>query len=224
MFINCDLGECGVQIDALIMPKIDMANIACGGHIGDVDSMTSAVKLAKQHQVLIGAHPSYEDRNNFGRISIDVSLVLLSKQITSQINTLIKICDTQNMPLTYVKPHGALYHDILKDKALFEVMLNCIKQTNLSLFLVVQAECVDKELQALASQYGVPLFYEAFADRAYNENMTLVSRTHKNAVFETPDAILKQFKRLHHEQNMQIDTICFHSDNPASLLALEQLH
>ena len=112
--INCDLGEClDPNPDGQIMPLINQASIACGGHVGDSDSMNKTIKLAKQHQVSIGAHPSYPDKVNFGRISMPMSLTALFDSIQRQVNTLDEICQRHGVKLDYIKPHGALYHDMM---------------------------------------------------------------------------------------------------------------
>ena len=220
--INCDLGECGFKIDQTLMPLIAMANIACGGHVGDKQSMTKAVALAKKHQVLVGAHLSYVDRNNFGRRHITINLKTLSGQLDKQIKALKLICDKQAVLLSYIKPHGALYHDILSDMGLLDLLLNLIAKSQLPLFLVVQANINTQAIQTLSKQYGVSLFYEAFADRAYVGHQ-LMSRSQKNAVLTSAEQIIKQFNDWQDCPDKLIDTICFHSDNPASIEALKLL-
>jgi len=118
MRLNCDLGE-GMALDAQIMPLIDMANLACGFHAGDTDTMRANIKLAREYGVLVGAHPSYPDRANFGRVSMQMPSDELVSMIAEQIETLDAICIAHDVELSYVKPHGALYNDMMRDEALF---------------------------------------------------------------------------------------------------------
>ncbi|MDC9714628.1 MAG: 5-oxoprolinase subunit PxpA [Gammaproteobacteria bacterium] len=214
--INCDLGECLVpNPDNDIMPFIDVANIACGGHIGDDTSMIQAIQLAKHHSVKIGAHPSYADTENFGRISQKLSDKALYDLLYQQISHFQKLCHENDAILEYIKPHGALYHDMMCSPVVFKVICKVIQTIDECLSLVVQAGV--KNLKTDTS-----VLYEVFADRAYNGNKIL-PRSAKGAVLKNADIIVEQYQKFLIEQSFQIDTICFHSDNPASINALQRL-
>ena len=218
--INCDLGEClQPNPDAQIMPLIDMANIACGGHVGDDESMIKTIALAKQNNVRIGAHPSYADKANFGRISHSLDEDALYALIKAQIGYFQTLCQAQNAKLEYIKPHGALYHDMMKDPKVIEVLIRVIEKIDPQLDLVVQAGFSDY-LQNFEKNTNVRLLHEVFADRAY-VGMQMLPRSENNAVFDNAQRIAQQFHDFSSENSFKIDTICFHGDNPASIQALK---
>jgi UPF0271 protein len=243
MQLNCDLGEnvfnkaCSnhndntlenvLSTDALIMPFIDQANIACGYHAGDHVSMQKTVLLAKQHNVSVGAHPSYQDRENFGRLSIAYSDKQLIRIIAEQIIALDTICQQHNVPLNYVKPHGALYNDMMKNLHIFSLVCQAITQHSNKLTLMMQALPDTSQYQAIAKQHKLTLWFEAFADRNYQDNGLLVPRTQKDAVISNVDDIVKRclllnehkvIKSIHGKQlTMQVDTLCVHGDNQAAV-------
>ncbi len=217
MLINCDLGECLTpNIDSKIMPKIAMASIACGGHAGDRKSMLDTVLLAKKYHTIIGAHPSYIDKKNFGRKSIYTNQELLFKQLLQQVTTLRDICSNNNSKLSYIKPHGALYHDMMANSDIMQIIINLISTINPKLKLIVQHGISTASL-TLAKKNNITLLYEAFADRVYN-GLKLKPRDKKDSVLSDKDKIIAQFYKL--SRNKNIDTICFHSDNLASVNVL----
>lgn len=221
--INCDLGECLTpDPDGEIMPLVNMANIACGGHAGDEISMAKTIKLAKQHGVQIGGHPSYPDQINFGRISQDISEEALFDILVTQLTTFLAICKQQAVAMEYIKPHGALYHDMMYKPAVLSVLCKVIHYLNPQLALVVQAGINQQRLAETSEKIAIQFIYEAFADRAYRGTQ-LVSRTEGGAVHENVDQIVNQYNAFSQTPPFHIDTICFHSDNPASLIALQIL-
>ncbi len=221
--INCDLGECLLpDPDSDIMPLIDMANIACGGHAGDEISMTTTLLLAKQHQVKVGAHPSYLDQPNFGRISHALSSTQLFEVLSQQIMQLMELCQQHGMTMTHIKPHGALYHDMMHDPAVLEVLCQVIKHHDSTLSLVVQAGIEQQRFEQTSNDRSIDFIYEAFADRGYRGNK-LIPRTEAGAVLLEPEHIVRQFHELSQTKTMRVDTVCFHSDNPASIHALQLL-
>jgi len=230
--LNCDLGELeGENNDALIMPLIDQANIACGFHAGDKLTMHQTVALAIKHQVTIGAHPSYPDRENFGRLSMKMPADKLIICLHEQISALNIICQTQQSRVCYVKPHGALYNDMMANLSLFETVCQAINSFDNSLPLMIQALPSPSQYQSIALKYGITLYYEAFADRAYQNNGLLVPRNQQGAVLHQQEKVVKQIRQLIHQQqltsinnqvlNLQVDTLCVHGDNAA---ALELIH
>lgn len=235
MLLNCDMGE-GLGLmdnDEILMPWIELASIACGFHAGDTGTMTHTVKLAKQHHTRIGAHPGYPDAANFGRRSIDCSTEDIISLMHTQLGSLQRICLAQGAQLSYVKPHGALYNDMMRDDALFEAILQAIAEFDSSLPLMVLASADNDRYRSLAANYQIDLLFEAFADRAYDDHGMLVSRALPNAVFDDAQQIVEQAmmlarhgnvisqqgKRLH----LPADTLCLHGDNPASVQAVQPL-
>ena len=252
MKLNCDLGETfskpeyaekyGVlntrmkSNDADIMPFIDMANIACGFHAGDALMMATTVALAKKHHVAVGAHPSYQDLAGFGRRSMVYQPAELMAIIHYQIGALAAITKSQNMSLSYVKPHGALYNDMMKDLAIFDTVCQAISGYDQTLRLLIQAFPNVQPYEKIAAQYGIHLLFEAFADRNYQANGLLVPRSEKNAVIKDVNAIVARCQHLLTNKQilsendtpltMQVDTLCVHGDHPKALeivTALRQL-
>lgn len=219
--INCDLGEClSPDPDTIIMPLIDQASIACGGHVGDIDSMTKTVALAVQHDVQIGAHPSYPDKAHFGRQVLEISEADLFESVLKQVTELMQICQQQGTVLSYIKPHGALYHQTMKTESIFNLLAKVIKQVSPAISLMVQAGVNEIEMTKWAKQQQIELQFEAFADRKY-DGVRLVSRNQPDAVLSEPMAIISQYQQFSEQQ--QIDTICFHSDHAPSVQALQLL-
>ena len=222
LMINCDLGECLTpNPDADVMPLINMANIACGGHAGDNNSMTKTIQLAKKFGVKIGAHPSYADIANFGRVSQTLSTFALFDLIYQQITAFQTFCTEHGALLKYIKPHGALYHDMTHNPLVLEVMCDVIHKTDQNLSLVVQAGHEDYFKNFGNNGNGLFL-HEVYADRGY-QGIHMIPRRDKGAVLTDPKAIIDQYYQFLEEKSFKIDTICFHSDNKASVEALKQL-
>ncbi len=213
--INCDLGECLTpNPDAEIMPLIDIANIACGGHVGDNNSMLKTIQLAKHNQVKIGAHPSYADKQNFGRISHQLNDQALYDLLYQQIANFQKLCQENTAVLETIKPHGALYHDITHHSNIFDICCEVIQNIDENLSLVVQA--------GFKKKTNINLLYEVFADRAY-QGIQMVPRREENAVLKSVDSIIEQYQYFLMQDSFALDTICFHGDNPASVEALKRI-
>jgi len=219
--INCDLGECLTpDPDEGIMPLVEMANIACGGHVGDVASMNKTILLAKQHNVKVGAHPSYVDKENFGRISHDMSVDELFETLLAQVTGFQNLCQQHDIEMSYIKPHGALYHDMMHKPEVLAVMCQLIHAVNPALDLVVQAGILQQGMAKKSKQTAVNFIYEAFADRAYRGN-EMVPRSEPGAMLDAAEHIVAQYHLLSQQDSFTIDTVCFHSDNPASVFALQ---
>ncbi len=227
--INCDVGE-GIGNEEAILPLISSCNIACGGHAGDKESMTRTVILAKEHKVLVGAHPSYPDTENFGRSTMAIDSDRLSLSIQNQIKGLQSILDHEQVTLHHIKAHGALYNDLAKDESLAENYLSAIKAYKPSVHLYVPPNSVIAEL---ARDRGFSVKFEAFADRNYNEDLSLVSRKLPNAVINEPKAVLNHLARMVKqgmvvtlngvECAMNADTYCLHGDTPNAFQILMYL-
>lgn len=216
--INCDLGEClTTDPDSSAMPLIDMANIACGGHAGDDESMIKTIKLANENNVKIGAHPSYADQANFGRVSHQLSSDELFDLVHSQVYHFQKLCHDNNAVLEYVKPHGALYHDMMKKPLVFDTIVKVIQTIDKNLSLVIQAG-----VKNFGKNVNVVFLHEVFADRGY-KGVEILPRGEKGAVLDDADNIIEQYRHFLNVNSFKIDTICFHSDNLASVKALIRL-
>jgi len=225
MQINCDLGECLTpDPDAQIMPLIDMANIACGGHAGDVNSMRKTIKLAKQHGVMIGAHPSYADQENFGRVRLNISQTALFDSLQQQLKSFMALCETLDAKPQYIKPHGALYHDMMHKPEVLALICDVIKSINPALKLIVQAGLNTEVMAKTSADKQVQFLYEAFADRGYRANnmAEMIPRKEPGALLASADAILAQLDYFVIQQTFTVDTICFHSDHAPSVQALMQ--
>ncbi|MFQ3250683.1 MAG: UPF0271 protein [Glaciecola sp.] len=230
MKLNADLGESyghwQINADKDIMPFIDMANIACGGHAGDPKVMHQTVALAKSHGVSIGAHPSYPDIQGFGRRSMSIPAEELCHIIQAQIATLDGLARCQGETLSYVKPHGALYNDMMSNKAVRLAVYNAIRTYYISLPLVVQATNQNDKLRIEAEEYGVNLLFEAFADRLYLDSGFLSPRSAPGAVLNGAQSV-EQARRLIEKGevitdsgkalSITADTICVHGDTPEAI-------
>ena len=229
--LNCDMGESfgiwKMGLDEEIMPYVDMANLACGFHASDPLTMTKAVILAMKHQVEIGAHPGYQDLVGFGRRSMLCSLEEIKAIVIYQIGALAGICKSHNTHISYVKPHGALYNDMMKDENIFKAILSGISSYNKELKLMILSSSKNEEYSSIAMNYGISLYYEVFADRNYNDDGSLVARSNENAVihdeFDVMDRItlLKENGYLYSINKQRLflrpHTICVHGDNEQAL-------
>jgi len=206
--LSADLGE-GAPGEDDIWPLIDSANVACGGHVGDEASMRDAVARARQHNVKLGAHPSYPDRENFGRVSLALPAEELRAALMSQLDALRAFA-----PLHHVKPHGALYNDAHKDRALAEVIIDAIGD--------LAIVCSDSsQMAAAARARGLRVIREAFADRRYEPDASLMSRKLAGSLL-TVDEAAQQARMLATEGAViardgsriaiPFDTICIHAD------------
>ena len=237
MKLNCDLGEFKNNNDADIMPYIDMANIACGFHGSDALTIKKTVQLAVEHQVIIGAHPSYPDVENFGRQSMTLSSDELIAVIQYQVGALQALCHAENTLVTYVKPHGALYNDMMKNLAIFKDICRAIAQLNQRssqpLALMIQALKDTQPFEQIAKAQNITLYFEAFADRAYQDNGLLVPRSEAGAVLSSNAAVVERCQKLINKQPLlsinnqplefQLDALCVHGDTPNALAMLKAL-
>lgn len=227
--INCDLGE-GGEFDAQLMPLISACNIACGGHAGNNSSMERTISLAVQNNVQIGAHPSYPDKNNFGRISLKINEAELLDSIVQQISKLQESAFQQGQKLHHIKPHGALYNDAAKDENIARIFIKAVDKIDpkLPIFTLPNSE-IFKQIKDQKR-----IVFEAFLDRNYEADLSLVSRQKSNAVLMKKDGIFKHFLRLVLDGKVQLingdefkllaDTFCLHSDTENSVEILQYLH
>jgi UPF0271 protein len=228
--INCDVGE-GFANEAQLMPFISSCNIACGGHAGDRETMLQVVKLAKIHKVNIGAHPSFPDKENFGRQVIDISCADLYTSLKQQIRSLVSVLREEHLTLHHIKPHGALYNLAAIDEKTAKVVIEVVKSIALPLYLYAPYGSVIAEL---ALKEKIPLTYEAFADRNYNEDLTLVSRSQENAIILDPDKVFEHVYHMMYHQKvktingvevaLKADTFCVHGDHPKAVILVKKLY
>lgn len=236
MKLNCDLGESfgswQMGLDASAMPHIDMANIACGFHAGDPDVMASTLALAKHYNVSIGAHPAYPDLQGFGRRSMVLSESEIVNAIHYQIAALEGMAKTQGLTLEYVKPHGALYNDMMSKPPVFNAVLTAIASYHQPLKLMILATAEQAHYQHLAKQAGVNLLFEAFADRRYTDEGKLTPRSQTGAVLSETE-MLQQVQQLVQSGTvtsqtgkklaLQADTLCVHGDNPTAIAQIAKI-
>ena len=207
MNINCDLGE-GLGNDAELMPYLHSCSIACGGHAGDANSVRKTIRLAIDYDVHIGAHPSFDDRQNFGRLSVKVSRVDLTASLVRQIKLVRDECLTQGVKLHHVKPHGALYNLMCEDQQLQAAIEDAVCEVDPELPLYAPPFFTSKRLRVVS---------EGFADRAYTSTGRLRPRGAEGAVIEDVNTALAQ------TQALNCETICVHGDNPAALEIIKHL-
>lgn len=227
--INCDVGE-GFENEEAVMPYISSCTIACGGHAGDIGTMRHVVELAKHHRVQIGAHPSYPDKIDFGRKTMDIAPKKLKESIQQQLYTLESVLVGQSVELHHIKAHGALYNDIAKDAKKAMDFLKAIETYKNKVFLYVACGSV---IAKHALDQGFNIKWEAFADRNYNRDLSLVSRNLPNALITEPKEVLDHLLSmvLHNEVktvegllvNINADTYCIHGDTPNALEILMYL-
>lgn len=227
--INVDVGE-GIGNELLLMPFIASCNIACGGHAGDFETMHNVVKLAQQHRVKIGGHPSFPDRENFGRKPIEMSCAALFSSIKNQIDDLIQVLNKENALLHHIKPHGALYNMAMVDDCIANVIIEVMKSIALPIKLYAPYKSV---IADLAKKDNIEICFEAFADRNYNADLTLVSRSENNAIIEDVDIVFEHvFRMISSEKvktiegleiDIKADTYCVHGDNPIAADLIENL-
>jgi UPF0271 protein len=214
--LNCDLGE-GIGNDESIMPHITSANIACGFHAGDENVMRETVRLAKRFDVNVGAHPGWKDKQNFGRLEMDVSTGEVEAIVFEQIKILGDIAKTEGVALTHVKPHGALYNQAAKDRTLAGAIVRAVKAFSADLLLVGLA---GSGLCDVGLEAGIQVAGEGFPDRAYNPDGTLMSRSKPGALIETSEDVAANALRLIRDgilfggKVVRVDTLCLHGDHP----------
>lgn len=227
--INADVGE-GVGNESELLPIISSCNIACGGHAGDEHSMREAVQLAIKYNTKIGAHPSFPDTENFGRAIVEMSCTSLYQSIKQQIEKLKRIVREEQGLLHHVKPHGALYNLAAKDEATAEVIVEVMKRFHQPLKLYVPYGSV---IAKIAQKEDVEITYEAFADRNYNEDLSLVSRKQSDALITNSDAMYAHiYNMIVHQKvktingvevEIKAQTFCVHGDTPNSAKLVSEL-
>ena len=219
-------------LDAEVMPFIDCANIACGFHASDPQIMRRTVALARQHDVRIGAHPAYPDLVGFGRRSMACSPAEVENMLLYQIGALDGICRAEGTQVRYVKSHGALYNDMMRQPQLLRAVMTAVKAYSASLPLMLMSTRDNSESQAMAAEIGITLWFEVFADRAYDAAGMLVSRNLPGAVHHDAETVADQACAWPREALtasdgsaliLQADTLCVHGDNAGSIAAVQRI-
>ncbi len=226
--LNCDLGEMqdphSIARDIAILSIVSSCNIACGGHAGDNDSMNNMIESATRHNVRIGAHPSYPDKENFGRKSISIHHKDLSDSLHSQISSLSEIAQSQSAQISYVKPHGALYNDAADNEQLAQLIVKIVRDIDPKLAIMGLPHSA---LERTAQTYNITYISEAFIDRQYTARSRLQNRAIKGAVITGVAQQHKQalalatgvpFKVVDGNMLMiKAQSLCMHSDSEGAL-------
>jgi len=239
MKLNCDMGESfgawKIGADAEIMPYVDMSNIACGFHASDPQIMSHTVELAVRHNVTVGAHPGYPDLAGFGRKEMVFSGDEIVNIVLYQVGALQAICRAHHTTVDYIKPHGALYNTMMRDRNVYQALLKAVailSSTSTSTIapaipLMIMATPDHLEYKKMADEYGVTLLFEAFCDRVYTDEGLLQPRHIDGAVHQNIDTIVSQAKKLIIDQavstctgsslSVNADTLCIHGDGALAI-------
>jgi len=223
-----------ITLDEQIMPYIDMANLACAFHAGNPVIMHQSIKNAKANSVDIGAHPSYPDLEGFGRREMQCSMEEIVSFVIYQCGALDALCQSHGVKISYIKPHGALYNTMMKDLEVFKAIAKAVSKYDKNIKLMILSTTKNDKFASLADKYGVSLLYEVFADRAYQDDGSLVPRSHEDAVLHSVDEVLKRARLLQDEGviesingkrlSLHADTLCVHGDNSHALALLKALN
>ena len=232
--INCDLGEsskfCSTENDPLLLKIVNSANIACGYHAGDKPTMEKTIKISKENSVSIGAHPSFNDPENFGRKRLNLPSGEISKLIIDQINILSNIASSSGIKVTHVKPHGALNNMACEDYELAKIISDSIIQVNKDLIFLVPT---GSQMEKAGKKLDMKIATEIFADRNYEDNGNLVSRSKSNAMITDPEIAKKHVIKMVENQALncysgkqipcEIDSVCVHGDGQSAVKTAKQI-
>lgn len=211
--LNADLGE-GAGTDADLMPLITSANISCGFHAGDAETVAAALELAAAYGVRVGAHPGYPDREHFGRRELDLTPRAVFLLCLHQLGALRALAEEQEVPFTYVKPHGALYHQAGQTRAYAVGLVNAARAISRTADLPVVG-LPGSGTQTLSAEVGLSFIPEGFADRRYRPDGSLVPRTEPDAILHDVKEVVAQVEWLVREKGVR--TICVHGDTPGAV-------
>ena len=230
MDINCDMGE-GTGNDEALLPFINTASIACGFHAGDETTMEQSILLGLKYGINIGAHPSFPDREHFGRTAMHFTPAEIYQIVTQQLQLIANIAQQQGAKLFHVKPHGALYNMAAKDAILAGVIAKAVYDVDASLVFYGLSESV---MIDEAAKLGLPTANEVFADRTYQSDGSLTARSLTNALLTNTADVVKQVKGFVAENKvmavtgekilLKADTVCIHGDGPHALAFAKAIH
>jgi UPF0271 protein len=232
--INCDLGESSklhsTENDPLLLEIVNSANIACGYHAGDKLTMEKTIEISKKNKVSIGAHPSFNDPENFGRKRLNLSSDEITKLIIDQINILSDVAINAGVKVTHVKPHGALNNMACENYDLAKVISESIMQVNKELIFLVPT---GSQMEKAGKKLGMKIATEIFADRNYEDDGNLVSRAKENAMITDPEIAKKHVIKMVENQALncysgkqipcEIDSICVHGDGKSAVNTAKQI-
>jgi len=232
--INCDLGEsskfCSTENDPLLLKIVNSANIACGYHAGDKLTMEKTIEISKKNNVSIGAHPSFNDPENLGRKRLNLPSGEITKLIIDQINILSNIASSSGIKVTHVKPHGALNNMACEDYELAKTISESIIQVNKDLIFLVPT---GSQMEKAGKKLGMKIATEIFADRNYEDNGNLVSRSKSNAMITDPKIAKKHVIKMVENQALncysgkqipcEIDSICVHGDGKSAVSTAKEI-
>jgi len=232
--INCDLGESSklhsTENDPLLLEIVNSANIACGYHAGDRKTMEKTIKISKENNVSIGAHPSFNDPENFGRKRLDLPSNEITKLIIDQINVLCEVANKSGMKVTHVKPHGALNNMACENYDLAKVISESIIQVNKELIFLVPT---GSQMEKAGKKLGMKIATEIFADRNYEDDGNLVSRSKDNAMITNPEIAKKHVIKMVENQALncysgkqipcEIDSVCVHGDGQSAVVTAKEI-
>ncbi|HEX2178899.1 MAG TPA: 5-oxoprolinase subunit PxpA [Actinomycetota bacterium] len=210
--LNADVGE-GLppEVDRSLMEVVTSASIACGGHAGDPDTMRRTLDAARELGIRVGAHPSYPDREGFGRRSMDLAPQALRSSIEQQVAALCDAASLAGVEVAYLKPHGALYNDAAVNSELIGLLLDLGRDLGLPLMLLGGA--VEREIRHDDARPLPRLIREGFLDRRYTQDGALVPRDRPGALISDPETAARQALVL----APSVDSLCVHSDSPSAL-------
>ena len=232
--INCDLGEKSkfhsTKNDPDLLKIVNSANIACGYHAGDKETMNRVIEISKTNQVSIGAHPSFNDPENFGRKKINLNSSEVTKLIIDQYEILQKIAENHNENVTHIKPHGALNNMACEDLELATTIAKAINSINKDIIFLVPT---GSKMELVGKKLNMKIACEIFADRNYEDDGNLVSRSKDNALITNPDIAKKHVLKMVKNQALncfsgkkipcKIDSVCIHGDNESSLATAKSI-
>jgi len=236
ILLNCDLGESfgswKMGMDEDVFPHIDQANIACGFHGGDPLVMMKTLALAKKHGVMVGAHPAYPDLVGFGRRSMNCSDAEIIGFMLYQMSAMDGMTKSQGLVMEYVKPHGALYNDMMAKTDVRLAIMKAVQQFHRPVKLMLQATADYQQHVNEANDLGIDLLFEAFADRCYDDDGKLLARSKPGAV-HTKEKMLAQVKQLNEQGTIttvsgqvlkvKADSLCVHGDNLEGVQAIQEI-
>ena len=225
--INSDLGEyrneTQLNNELNILNYVSSCSIACGGHIGDFNSIKTIIEACNEHGVAIGPHPSFPDKEGFGRRMINIGLEDLEKSIREQIDFFLEVADSLSTPVNHIKLHGLLYNEVSKSKELSSLFINLVNSFEKKLPIIGPAHSL---LGQMLEEKGMTFIPEAFIDRAYNEDLTLVDRNQEGSILSTVEEQINQARSIVCDQKivsnnrslkLKAKTLCIHGDHPNSL-------
>ena len=232
--INCDLGESSklhsTENDPLLLKIVNSANIACGYHAGDKPTMEKTIEISKENNVSIGAHPSFNDPENFGRKRLNLSSSEITKLVIDQINILSDIANKAGMKVTHIKPHGALNNMACENYELAKLISESIIKVNKELIFLVPT---GSQMEKASKKLGMKVAVEIFADRNYEDDGNLVSRSKDNAKITNPEVAKKHVIKMVQNQAIncysgkqipcEIDSICVHGDGSSAVNTAKQI-